>query len=315
MKKQLVLISAVLLLQTAFTSVFAQQFMECDYEESLIEVVPDSFICGYTFCPTGHKPYGMFLQKDSEGYQMLLNYYKYDRDKVDSEMSSATIRLSEWDVQSKLDQIIGSVEQKIEGGAKRGQWLASADEEEPSAVIKALMPGRAAISFDEFCDGCWYDYYYDFKIALGPEPHPNADRWEVTPYSNLSDYPNHAWIYSDVLSHPYLYVSPGQSIGGCVYVDHWGTQDCVVEEIDRRGKVVNSTLTDERGLFRLSIKNPDNSIRISYKRFDPERNAYVVYKPYIKEISKNGHTGSLSHYVELNESTYKRQGRSGTKWK
>ena len=308
MRKFSFFFGVVLLLQVAFSTVFAQSFMECDYQESLIEVVPDSFVCGYTFSPTGYKPYGMFLQKDDEGYQMLLNYYKYDRNKVDSEMSSATIRLTEWQEQSQLEDIISSVERRIEAGAQRGQWTAAADVKEPSAVIKALIPGKAAIAFDEFfADGYWYDFYLDFKFELGPEPHPNADRWEVTPYCNLADYPNHAWIYSNDLSHWSFVVRSGDPISGCVYVDHWGTQGCVVEEIDSKGKVVNSTITDERGLFRLVISDPDNSIRISYNRYDPERKAYAVYKPYVKEIARNGQTSSLFHYVELNELTYSKR--------
>ena len=308
--KKSVLIPVVLLLQVAFSTVPAQSFMACDYQESLIEVVPDSFICGYTFSPTGYKPYGIFLQKDDEGYQMLLNYYKYDKDKVDSDMSSATIRLTEYQIKTQLEHIIGSVERRIEAGAQKGQWTASADVKEPRAVIKALMPGKAAIAFDEFfADGYWYDFYHDFKFDLGPEPYPNANRWEVTPYCNLAEYHSsgYAWIYSNDLSHWSIVVHPGDPIFGCVYVDHWGTQGCVVEEIDSKGKVINSITTDERGVFKLVVTDPNNSIRISYYWYDPERKAYAIYKPYVKEIASNGQTGSLWHYVELNESTYSKR--------
>lgn len=305
MRKIPVLIPVLLLLQVAFTKVFAQNFMACDYQESLIEVVPEDFVCGFTFSPTGYKPYGLFLQKDSQGYQMLLNYYKYDKDKVDSQMSSATIRLSEYDVQYKLDNIIKEFERIIEVGTQRGQWTGSVNDKK--AVIKALMPGKAAIGFDEIMLTTWYDFYHEFKFDLGPEPYPNADRWEVTPYCNLADYRNHAWIYSNDLSNWSIVVHPDDPIFGCVYVDHWGTQGCVVEEIDSKGKVVNSTITDERGLFRLVIADPNNSIRVSYNRYDPEYKAYAVYKPYVKEIARNGQTGSLWHYVELNESTYSKR--------
>lgn len=304
MRKISVLIPALILLQMAFSNASAQRFMECDYQESLIEVVPDSFICGYTFSPTGYKPYGMFLQQDNEGYKIVLNYYKYDRDKVDSEMSSATIRLSEWDAQSNLDNLKKEVERGIEAGATRGQWNASADDKKPESVIRALMPGRAAIGFDEILLGIWYDYYCDFKIELGPEPHPNADRWEVTPYSNMEDYPYHSWIYSNDLSDWFIAVYSGLCLSGCVYVDHWGTWGGVIEEIDSKGNMVNATCSDERGLFRLTIVNPDNSIRVSYKRYDPQRKAYAVYEPYVRVISRRRETGSLAHYVELNEFTY-----------
>ena len=307
MRKFSFLFSVVLLLQVGFSTVFAQSFMACDYQESLIEVVPENFVCGYTFSPTGYKPYGMFLQKDDEGYQMLLNYYKYDRDKVDSDMSSATIRLTEWQVQSQLDKIIKEVESKIEAGSQNGQWTGSVKDRK--VVIKALMPGKAAIAFDDIMLGSWYEFYHEFKFDLGPEPYPNANRWEVTPYCNLAEYHSsgYAWIYTNGFSDPSWMIRSGDPVLGCVYVDHWGTQGCVVEEIDSKGKVVNSTTTDERGVFRLVIADPNNSIRISYNRYDPERKAYAVYNPYVKEIARNGQTGSLWHYVELNESTYSKR--------
>ena len=110
-------ISILLTFESVLTQAFAQgqpeagdwifdasnRFIVCDYEESLIEVVPDSFICGYTFSPYGYKPYGIFLQKDCSGYKAILNYYKYDRDKVDDVMSSATIEIHEWRVKGLID--------------------------------------------------------------------------------------------------------------------------------------------------------------------------------------------------------------------
>ncbi len=110
-------ISILLTFESVLTQAFAQgqpeagdwifdasnRFIVCDYEESLIEVVPDSFICGYTFSPYGYKPYGIFLQNDCSGYKAILNYYKYDRDKVDDVMSSATIEIHEWRVKGLID--------------------------------------------------------------------------------------------------------------------------------------------------------------------------------------------------------------------
>ena len=136
-KKLFVLISIALPLQIAFSTVSAQDsFIVCDYKQSLIEIVPDSFICGYTFSPSGYKPYGLFLQKDSAGYQMLLNSYKYDRDKVDTEMSSATMRLSEWEVESELEKLINNAKKDLDNAKQREK--ADADAAKDDNVVKVL---------------------------------------------------------------------------------------------------------------------------------------------------------------------------------
>lgn len=312
-KKLFVLISIALPLQIAFSTVSAQDsFIVCDYKQSLIEIVPDSFICGYTFSPSGYKPYGLFLQKDSAGYQMLLNYYKYDRDKVDTEMSSATMRLSEWEVESELEKLINNAKKDLDNAKQREK--ADADAAKDDNVVKVLMSGRAAEHLGEFTLWVnWYDMYESFKFDLGPEPFPNNNRWEVTPYYDSSEtpYDPQHWIGSNDLSDWYFVVYPGEYTGGCVFVDHWGSSGCIVEEIDKKGKMVNVTCTDERGLFRLQIVDPGNSIRATYKRYDPERRSYIVYKPVVMNIAQKHHdyyqSSSLAKWFELNESSYSKR--------
>ena len=306
-----------LLFESALILAYAQErLMECNYEESLIEVVPDSFICGYTFSPYGYKPYGIFLQKDSVDYRAILNYYKYDRDKVDDVMSSATIEIHE----SWAKSLIEAAQQDMDRALK----ITKPDPDASKNVVKVIMYGKAAQLSDRMILNIpWCDIYYDFKEELGPEPRANANRWEVTPYYNPSENssdPCH-WVSSADLSNYSYAIYPGYYISGAVFADYWGCGGCVVSEIDSKGKVLNSTCTDERGLFHLRVMDTDELIiQATLSHYDQERGKFVKYKPSIKKITKKRYDSedssswydvpTLQYYLNLDNAKTARRPRS-----
>ena len=262
----------------------SDRFIVCDYEESLIEVVPDSFICGYTFSPFGYKPYGIFLQKDSSGYRAILSYYKYDRDKIDDAMSSALIEISELESKGLIDAAKYDIDH-----AKKYQKGPKVDFTRNFNVVKVLMDGKAAEQWYEIAlSMAWFDLYDEFKDKLGPEPMPNANRWEVTPYYNPSETynePQH-WVGSSGWHHASWAIYSGNYIHGAVFADYWGCGGCVVSEIDSKGNVVNATCTDERGRFRLRVMDPNGLIiKAELCRYDQKRGKFVKYQPYVKKIA------------------------------
>lgn len=290
--------------------------MECNYEESLIEVVPDSFICGYTFSPDGYKHYGIFLVKEDSAYKAVLNYYKYDRDKVDDKMSSATFDLSEWRANNLIEAAQQDMDQALE--------ITKPDPNASKNVVKVIMDGKAAQLSDRMILNIpWCDIYYDFKAKLGPEPMANANRWEVTPYYNPSETasePYH-WVSSADLSHYSYAIYPGYYISGVVFADYWGCGGCVVSEIDSKGKVLNATCTDERGLFHLRVMDTDELIiKATLSHYDQERGKFVKYKPSVKKIAKKKYDSedssswydvpTLKYYLNLDNAKAARRPRS-----
>ncbi len=261
-------------------------FIVCDYEESLIEVVPDSFICGYTFSPNGYKPYGIFLQKDSAGYRVILNYYRYDRDRIDDVMSTAIMEKSEWGANKLIEAAKRDIDRAI-----KYQKGPKVDIARDFNVVKVLMDGKAAEHWNLiFLNDPWYDVFYDFKYnELGPEPMPNANRWEVTPYFNPSEKSDESyhWIGSRRFIDMSMILRYDNNICGNVFADYWGSGGCIVTETDSKGRLVNATCTDERGFFYLQVMDPDVlMLKASLTRYDEERGKFVKYEPVVKKIAE-----------------------------
>lgn len=298
-------------------------FIVCDYEESLIEVVPDSFICGYTFSPYGYKPYGIFLQGDSSGYQAILNYYKYNRDKVDDVMSSATLDINNWQAKGLIEAAKHDIDR-----ARVYQKGPKVDFTRDFNVVKVIMDGKAAEHWHGIVlSMAWFDLYDDFKYELGPEPKPNANRWEVTPYYNPSETYNEPchWVASSGWDDLVACIYSGDYIFGAVFADCWGCGGCVVSEIDSKGNVVNATCTDERGRFRLRVMDPNGLIiKAELSRYDQEWGKFVKYKPYVKKIADKRtdvdfdrerygcwyDVSELQHYLNLGNAKAARRPRS-----
>ena len=169
----------------------------------------------------------------------------------------------------------------------------------------------------------WFDLYDDFKDELEPEPLPNANRWEVTPYYNPSEGYNgpHHWISSSGWHDASHVIRPGDYISGAVFADYWGCGECVVTEIDSKGNVVNATCTDERGLFHLRVMDPDELIiQATLSHYDQEREKFVKYKPSVKKIAKKKidskdsrswyEVPTLKYYLNLDNAKAARRPRS-----
>jgi len=303
-----------LLFESALTLVLAQdRLMECNYEESLTEVVPESFICGYTFSPYGYKHYGIFLVKEDSAYKAVLNYYKYDRDKVDDEMSSATLDVSEWRANDLIDAAQRDIDQALE--------ITEPDPDASKNVVKVIKHGKA-VQLPEWniLNIPWCDVFYEFKQELGPEPMTNANRWEVTPYYNPAETSSeeYHWISSNDMSNYAFVLYEGDYIFGTVFADYWGCGGCVVSEIDNNGNVVNATCTDERGRFRLRVMDPNGLIiQATLCHYDQKRGKFVKYKPCIKKIAEKKSNGggssswysvhTLQYYINLDNAKAARQ--------
>ena len=146
-------------------------------------------------------------------------------------------------------------------------------------VVKVLMDGKAAEHWNLiFLNDPWYDVFYDFKYKeLGPEPMPNANRWEVTPYFNPSEKSDESyhWIGSRRFIDMSMILRYDNNICGNVFADYWGSGGCIVTETDSKGRLVNATCTDERGFFYLQVMDPDVlMLKASLTRYDEENSSF-----------------------------------------
>lgn len=143
-------------------------FIVCDYQKSLIPIVPDDYICGCTIQPNGFREYGLFLIKNSDNYYVVLRYYKVNSQRY-HEISADTLLITVEQAHKLAESARATIDNAVREqpdnhpGLFNGQFVVFFD----GTIIKALMPGKAAeVWADEIPDPLWNGQYHQFKRIL-----------------------------------------------------------------------------------------------------------------------------------------------------